>query len=305
MSTIGKTLSLIVPIYNDELNIRPFYERAKPVLENLPGVRWEIVFVNDGSVDGSLAAILELRRQDQRVGVLSLSRNFGYHMVIVAGLACRDSDLYGVIHVDCEDPPELLAKFREELERGAPIAYGDRSQRDEAAVIVFCRWLFYWINQRIADAPVRLWLAEFLMFTRIVRDAVLANKSTFPFLRAEIGYVGFQAVPVPYFRERRRLGVSHFNLISLAKFAVGGFLSSSTAPLRMILYLSAWVLAGYGFLLAWWRPTLVEAAAVAAICGFLLLLVTLPVLALYIARIYKDGSARPRYVVDPDKTFLS
>ena len=299
-----KTLSVIIPIYNDEISILPFYERAKPVLESLAGVSWELVFINDGSRDGSLQTILGLRQRDPRVKVVSLSRNFGYHPVIIAGLSSRQSDLYGIIHVDCEDPPELLARFYEEIQRGAQTVYGDRSNRDEAAWLVFFRWLFYWINRQIADAPVRLWMAEFVMFTKVVRDAVLVNKSTFPFLRAELGYVGYRTVALPYLREKRTLGVSHFNFYTLTKFAVGGFLSSSTFPLRAVLYLSALGAVAYLAIVALFGLDFSQAAQLASIASWFFLLLTTPMLALYLARTYKDVSARPLFCVDPEGTSL-
>ncbi|MBI4423980.1 MAG: glycosyltransferase family 2 protein [Elusimicrobia bacterium] len=296
-------LSVIVPIHNEQDNVRYFYDRARPVLEKLP-VDWEIVFINDASTDGSLERILALRQEEPRVRVITLSRNFGYHAALTAGLRSRDSDLYAIVDVDCEDPPELLAQFHAALEKGAYAAYGIRSQRDEPRHIVFFRYLFYWINQRIADGPVMLWMAEFSMFTRAMREAVLAHKTTFPFLRAEMGYVGLRMEGVPYFRARRAHGASHYSFLRMAKFAVGGWLSSSTFPLRLGMYLAPLTLAGWLLLTLATGPTLARAAAWAAVLGFGYLLTTVPLLAIYLARTYKDVSARPVYYLDPARSAL-
>lgn len=300
---MSRTLSVIVPVHNEQENIRPFYERAKPTLESL-GLDWEIVFVNDGSADLSLERIRELRRADARVKVLSLSRNFGYHAVLVAGLTTRESDLYAIVDVDCEDPPELFKEFHAEIQKGAQIAYGDRSKRDEPAWIVFWRWLFYWINRRIADAPIKLWMAEFSMITRIVRDAILKNRTTFPFLRAEMGFVGYKTVGVKYQRASRARGASHYNFLSMTRFAVAGFLSSSTFPLRGILYLAALFGAVYLGIVACVARGIFEAAAWAAVLSFFFLILSVPMIALYLARTYKDVSGRPVFFVDPAATEL-
>lgn len=298
-----KTLSVIVPAHNEQANVGPFYERAKPVLEKL-GLQWEIVFVNDGSTDGTLDAIRALRAKDPRVKVLSLSRNFGYHSVLVAGLSSRESDLYAIVDVDCEDPPELLEAFYAEILKGAQTAYGDRSNRDEPAWIVWWRSAFYHINRQIADAPIKLWMAEFSMITRRVRDSVLKARTTYPFLRAEMGYVGYKMAAVPYFRASRAHGVSHYNFLSMARFAVAGFLSSSTFPLRGILYLAFGFAGFFGVWALLAGPGLFEAAAMSAVLSFVFLLLSVPMIALYLARTYKDVSGRPVFFVDPDASEL-
>jgi glycosyltransferase involved in cell wall biosynthesis len=301
--TARKKLAVVVPCYNESANIEPFYESARKTLDALP-LDWALLFVNDASVDDTLDKILALRRKDPRVRVATLSRNFGYQSALVAGLSNADADLYAIVDVDGEDPPEVLAKFHEAVEKGAQTVYGIRSERPEPAHIIFFRWLFYWVNQHIADGPVRLWMAEFGMFTRPVRDAILANRTTFPFLRAELTYVGLRMVGVPYVRQPRLRGASHYNFIGMTKFAVGGFLASSTFPLRLVFYLSAVFAAGYAIAAAAMRASLVEAGALAAAMGFVFLLVALPILSLYLARTYKNICGRPLFFLDPENSRL-
>jgi polyisoprenyl-phosphate glycosyltransferase len=299
-----KTLAVVVPCFNEAENVHPFYAEARDALEALP-VDWTLLFVNDASTDGTLDAILELRAGDPRVRVATLSRNFGYHAALIAGLSNADADLYAIVDVDGEDPPEVLGKFHAALENGARTAYGIRSDRPEAAWLVFFRWLFYRINGLIADGPTRLWMAEFSMFTRAVRDAVLANKTTFPFLRAELANVGLRLEGVPYARRARRFGRTHYNVRRMALFAVGGFLASSTFPLRATLYLSALFALAYAALWPALGLTLVEAGALAAIMGFAFLLLTVPVMALYLARTYKNVTGRPVYFLDAERSRLA
>jgi dolichol-phosphate mannosyltransferase len=166
------------------------------------------------------------------------------------------------------------------------------------------RGLFYWINRQIADFPTLLWMAEFVMITRTVRDAVVANKSAFPFVRSEIAYAGLKAVGIPYFRASRKHGLSHVNFRGMAEFAVWGFLTSSTFPLRFTLYLSALVMLLFVIGVLSLGMTLAQSAAWAVLFGFAYLLVTIPVLSVYVARTYKNSLARPLFILDPEKTPL-
>jgi dolichol-phosphate mannosyltransferase len=297
-------LTVIVPVHNEEANIDMFYERIVPVLSSLKVEDWEILFMNNASTDGTLDKILKLRETEPRVKIITLTRNFGLQASLMAGLTSRQSELYAIIDVDCEDPPELLEQFHREIQGGAHTAYGIRSRRDEASWLTSLRGLFYWINRQIADFPVMLWMAEFVMITRTVRDAVVANKSAFPFVRSEIGYAGLKAVGIPYFRASRKHGLSHVNLRGMAEFAVWGFLTSSTFPLRVTLYLSALIMMVYVLAVLCLQMDLARASQWAVLLGFGYLLATVPVLSLYLARTYKNTLARPLFIIDPEKTRL-
>ena len=298
-------LSVIVPVHNEEANIQPFYRRIAPVLSRLAGVEaWEILFVNNGSADGTLEELLKLRVSDPHVNVVTLSRNFGYQGALTAGLSAAEADRYAMIDVDCEDPPELLERFHEEIGRGTQLAYGIRSNREEPPLITLGRRIFYWLNRRIADSEVIMWMAEFSMMTRQVRDAILSPRTTYPFLRAEMGYVGFRRVGVPYLRAQRAAGASHYNFQRMARFAIGGILSSTTFPLRVVLYLAVISAAAFPAAVALLRLSFEDAARLASIISLYFLLGTVPFLALYLARTYKNGVARPLFVVDQTQTFL-
>ena len=297
------SLAVIVPLYNELGNITPFYERTRSVLEGL-GVDWRMVFVNDGSEDGSLERIEEIRSRDGRVKVITLSRRFGYHAVLLAGLSLVDADRYAMIDVDCEDPPELLRDFHAALEGGADVAYGIRSNRVEPAGVTFFRRLFYYVNRSIADSDIVLWMAEFAMLTRQVRDTILQPRSTYVFLRAEIAYAGFVRVGVPYLRAARAVGKTHYNFWNMTRFAVSGFLASSTFPLRLILYVAVILAVGYPLIVAIGGLGAGGAIVLAAIATFYFALFALATIGLYLARTYKNGVARPVFIVDRTRTHL-
>ena len=300
------TLAVIVPVHNEGPGIRPLYERVKAALEALPGLTgWSLVFANNASDDHSLDEIVRLHAADPRVKVITLARDFGYHAALVAGLSHIDSELYAILEADGQDPPELLADFYAAITKdGAQIAYGVRSHREEPAFVMGFRRLFYALNKRIADSDVIMWMAEFAMITRSVREAILTPRTTYPFLRTEIAYVGFKRIGIPYYRTRRRYGASHYNFWNLTKFAIGGFLSSSTFPLRLVLYLAAVLAVSFPLAVVLLRLSLDEASQLATVCALYFLLGTLPWMAIYLARTYKNGVARPVYVVDQERTFV-
>jgi dolichol-phosphate mannosyltransferase len=209
-----------------------------------------------------------------------------------------------MIDVDCEDPPELLRDFHGALEGGADVAYGIRSNRVEPAIVTFFRRLFYYINREIADSDIVLWMAEFAMISKQVRDAIVVPHTTYVFLRAEIGYVGFVRVGIPYVRGVRTSGKSHYNFFNMTRFAVAGFLASSTFPLRLILYVAVVIGLLFPIVAAIAGLGAVGIASLASVATFYFALVALSTIALYLARTYKNGVARPVFVVDKNKTYL-
>jgi glycosyltransferase involved in cell wall biosynthesis len=297
-------LNVIVPSYNESQNVPYFYGRARQALEALPDLDWNLIFINNSSHDDTLTQIMTLRSADPRVKVITLSRNFGYHAALVAGLSSVEGDYYAIVDVDCEDPPELLVDFHRAIEAGAQIAYGDRSQRDEPALITFGRRLFYLANRGVADSEIVMWMGEFSMFTRQVRDAILAPRTTFVSVRAEMGYVGFKRIGIPYLRAKRKYGETHYNLWRMSTYAILSILSGTTFPLRLVVYIAA--LIGVGFPILVWALALNAAhtAVAAAIAGLYFLVLTLPLISLYLARVYKNIVHRPLFIVDQTRTCL-
>lgn len=307
MKTMAETrsrLNVIVPVRNELQNVPYFYERARTALEELRDVDWSIVFVNNASEDGSLERMLELRESDPRVKIITLSRDFGYHGGLVAGLSSVEGDLYAIVDVDCEDPPELLVDFFRAVQNGAEIAYGVRSQRDEPPLITFGRKLFYIANRRVADSDIVMWMGEFSMFTRQVRDAVLAAKTTFVSIRAEMGHVGFPRIGLPYQRAKRKYGQTHYNLWRMAIYAIASILSGTTFPLRLVLYVAAAVGLGFPIVVTSLALSASDVMVAASVTVLYYLVITIPLISLYLARTYKNVVGRPVFVIDQKRTRL-
>jgi polyisoprenyl-phosphate glycosyltransferase len=277
-----------------------FFGRLSAVLRGLEGTfSFKILFTNNASSDNTLSEILALRKIDPRVEVLSYSRNFGYQASLLGGLKHAGGNAVVVIDVDGEDPPEMIPMFLQKWQEGFDVVYGQRGNRPEPGWLVFCRKVFYRLMKAMADADIVLDMAEFSLFSSVVRDEMIRNHNTFPFLRAEIAYAGFRKLGIPYDRQARMVGQSHYNLFGMSLFAIGGILSVSTFPFRMAVYL--WpVIAAINILAlivdAWFGWS--GAMKLLFVMDFLYLTGIISLFGLYIARIYKNGINRPVYVVD-------
>jgi len=293
-------LAILCPVYNEEAVLALFFERLRPVLEGLSG-RYEcrLVFLNNASSDGTLAKVEAVRAAWAETYVISMSRNVGYQASLECGVRRVEADVYVVIDVDCEDPPEMIPEFVRKYEEGFDIAYGERVDRPEPRAIKAGRKFFYRLLRVIADEDIVLDMAEFSLFSREVRDAVIEDASSFPFLRGSIARVGFRRAAIPFTWQKRIAGVTHYNLVGMTIFAVAGLLASSTLLLRLPVYvlpfwlvvlcmLGVWGVAGHS---AWavFLGCLVFAGYVGGTISFI---------ALYVARAYKNGLRRPNAVID-------
>jgi glycosyltransferase involved in cell wall biosynthesis len=292
-------VSIVCPVHNEEDAIDPFYDRLRRVLERIDGYEFEIIFTNNRSTDGTLEKILALRAKDARVQVLTFSRDYGYEYSVLAGLKQAAGDAMVVIDVDCEDPPELIADFIREWKDGSDIVYGERARRQESMLLTLARKIFYRLNRLIADSDIIVDMAEFALITADVRDAVASSANTFPFVRAEIAHYGFRRKGIRYDREARRVGQSHYNVRRMTQFAIAGILSSTTFPLRMAMYLlPIVVLATAGCLVGSIFFAMPHALEGMVAVNLTYLAVVAAFLSLYLARAYRNITARPVIVVD-------
>jgi len=236
-----------------------------------------------------------------------MSRNFGYQSSVQAGMLYASGDGIIVIDVDCEDPPELILKFIEKWEEGYDIVYGLRGDRPEWWVIKKARNVFYHTLRLIADSDIVLYMAEFALISSHVRDTIVDNKNTFPFLRAEIGYVGFSRFGVPYDRQPRVVGKTHYNLFTMVSFGVAGILTSSTFLMRFFAYLLPFfILFNAVFLFA--EIFYLESAQLfktLVVMDLVYIISLLTIQGIYSARIYKNGIGRPIFIVDWKQSYVN
>ena len=170
--------------------------------------------------------------------------------------------------------------------------------------MTFARKLFYIANRQVADSEIVMWMGEFCMMTRQVRDAILAPKSTFVSVRAELGHVGFPRVGLDYQRAKRKFGETHYNFWRMTVYAVASILSATTFPLRLVLYLGAAIAVLFPACAWLFRWDGVSAAVAAGVATLYFSLISLPLLALYLARTYKNVAQRAVFIIDWSRTYL-
>jgi polyisoprenyl-phosphate glycosyltransferase len=299
-------ITILCPVYNEDRVIPLFFGRIRPVLEKL-AERYTVhlVFLNNASRDRTTEQIETIREAWPTTYLITLSRNVGYHASLEFGLRNVAGDLFVFIDVDCEDPPEMLLEFVDKHEQGFDIVYGERVDRDEFVAIKKARKLFYRLLHAVADDEIILDMAEFSLFTREVRDAILNENTSYPFLRASIARVGFRRAAIPFKRQRRIAGRTHYNLVQMSLFAIGGILSASTLFLRLPIYLLPFWILGLTALGAGYISTASPWLALTAFVVFAAYLGgTAAFTALYVARTYRNGLQRPNAFIDRRRSIL-
>jgi glycosyltransferase involved in cell wall biosynthesis len=302
-------LLVICPIYNEEQNVAYFFDRIKNALAQLDPreYSYRLLFTNNRSTDDSLARVAELSRAHDWVGYLTLSRNHGYQLSVLAGLSSVAADLYMICDVDCEDPPEMVHQFLAEIRRGHDLAYGIRNNREDSWLLNRCRSLFYVVLRALGDYRIVPYMAEFSLFKRCVRDVAVASDNSAPFLRAEFGFAGFNISGVPYRRHARQYGKTHYNFLNNVRFALAGILSSTTFPLRAVFYLLPVVCLLNIALVAWFLfgEMAFQTVVVTLLAAHALYVSgAVAFMAIYLARTYQNGVRRQRFIVDHSQTSI-
>jgi polyisoprenyl-phosphate glycosyltransferase len=230
-------ISIVLPAYNEELNIRPLFERLHPILAQLSDrFRFEFVVTDNHSTDRTFAVLQEVAAGDPRVRVFRFSRNFGFQRSILTGyMQCR-GDAAIQLDVDLQDPPELISVFLDKWQAGADVVYGIRMERSEGRVITFARSLFYRLIDLLSEDKLPVDAGDFRLISRRVIDIVCAYRDANPYLRGTIATLGFEQVGVSYARSARKFGESKFPFSKLLSLALDGILNHSTVPLRFATY---------------------------------------------------------------------
>ena len=237
-TTFYAKLSIVVPAYNEQEVLPQFHRRLAAVMRALPNA-WDVIYVNDGSKDGTLETLVNLRRQNQEVAIIDLSRNFGKEIALTAGLQHATGDAVIVIDADLQDPPELIpaliAGWRDE---GYDVVYAQRLARDgESWVKKASAYLFYRLMQRVGTVSIPQDTGDFRLLSRRAVDALLALREQHRFMKGLFAWIGFRQLAVSYRREPRFAGKTKWNYWRLWNFAIEGLTSFTTMPLKIASYL--------------------------------------------------------------------
>jgi glycosyltransferase involved in cell wall biosynthesis len=300
------TLSVIVPGLNEERGIPPLLERLRPVLDGLD-LDWEVIFIDDGSTDGTMALLRELNARDARFKAVSLSRNFGKEIAAAAGLAYATGDAAVLMDADLQHPPELIAEFVRHWRRGADMVYGKRVDRDaDSLPHRLAARLFYAVFERLSGTPLPDGAGDFRLLDRKAIDAMNSMGERVRFNKGLYAWLGFRTVGVPFSVPPRTTGRSRWRTRRLARFALDGLASFSTVPLRVWSYLGLLIsLFAFCYAMVILVKTLLYGIDVPGFPSLIISvmffagvqLISLGVLGEYLGRMYEEVKGRPLFLV--------
>ena len=301
---MNKLLSLIVPVFNEEEVLPVSYARMSAAMQALTGYDYEIIYVNDGSRDGTMKQLRAIAKEHNEVRVISFSRNFGHQLAVTAGMDNARGDALIIIDADLQDPPEVIAELVKAWENGADIAYGKRLKREGETVFkkltAFC---YYRLLNAMSAYPIPLDTGDFRLLDKKVADVFLKMREHNRFLRGMSGWMGFDAVPVEYVRHERQAGKTKYTLKKMLRLAFDGILGISYKPMSLALYAGA-ALGATGMLgliaLIIIAATIGCAPWLWAVDGLVLInaltLAAIGVQGAYLNRIYDEVRGRPLYI---------
>lgn len=300
-------ITLVVPCHNEGAALEPLLAALRPVLDGLPGYRFELLFVDDGSTDDTLSRLLALAAEDPRLRIVELSRNFGKEAALSAGLDAARGDAVIPLDADGQDPPALIGRMLELWRAGFEVVLARRVNRDADAWLKRkSASLFYTVHNAISTVAIPDNVGDFRLMDRVVVEAVRRLPERQRFMKGLFTWVGFRQTTLDYVRPARTQGTTKFSPLRLWNFALEGITSFSVVPLKVWTYAG---LLGAAFTMAYatfiFGRVLLYGIDVPGYASLLvtvlfigsLQLVSVGVLGEYIGRIYMEAKQRPIYVV--------
>jgi polyisoprenyl-phosphate glycosyltransferase len=304
---VKPAVSLVVPFYNEGAAVEAFFETISPILASIGTVAFEIVCVDDGSGDDTLAQLLAASRFDRRIKVLELSRNFGKEAALTAGLDAATGDAVIPMDADLQDPPELIIEMIERWRLGADVVLARRADRHTDSIAKRgTANLFYKMHNRVSHVEIPNNVGDFRLMNRASVDALKRLPERQRFMKGMFAWIGFRTEVIEYERPARTTGSSKFTGWKLWNFALEGFTSFSSAPLRIWSYVGlSGTLLTLIYLVFIVVRTLIYGIDVPGYASLLvsvlffgsLQLLSIGILGEYIGRIYMESKQRPVYVV--------
>ncbi|WP_078960132.1 glycosyltransferase family 2 protein [Streptomyces sp. NRRL B-24085] len=300
-------VSYVLPVYNEEDGIKAFHAELTTALGERPEFDYELVYVNDGSGDGSLTILKDLAKDDERVRVVDFARNFGHQIAITAGLDVARGDAVIVMDTDLQDPPRVSLELVDAWRGGAEIVHARRRSRQDTAFKRATAHLYYRVLRSSTDVDIPLDTGDFRLLDRRVADELRKYRERSRFVRGIVASMGYRQTEVAFDRDERFAGETKYPLRKMARLAIDGMTSFSTAPLRMITRLGFAVLAlsllgiVYALAMKFFRPDITVSGWTMMMCVVLFLggtqMLSLGVIGAYVGRIYSEAQGRPLYLV--------
>ncbi len=299
-------LSVVIPIYNEEELINELVSRVSDTLNGI-GEDYEIIFVDDGSIDGSVDKLLEKQKSNKSIKIVSLSRNFGHQAALTAGLEYAKGDFIAILDGDLQDPPELMVEMYDALSSGKhDVAIGYRKERnDENKNRRLMTRIFHYIFSRVSNLEDIEHTGHFSMMTRKALKALLSMNEKTRYLPGLRSFIGFRQVKIEYTRQARSAGESKMKLRQLIKLAADAMFAFSRIPVRFCLILGLsgvviFLLVGVYVIVskvAGWAPIGWSSTLISIYFLGSVQLTFLGILGEYLFRIYKESQNRPLYFV--------
>lgn len=299
------TLSVIIPVYNEEEVLPVTLERLKTVMQGI-GEPYELLFVNDGSRDASGQILRDMAASHPEVRALHFARNFGHQIAVTAGLDAAQGEAIIIIDADLQDPPEVIPQMVDRWREGFDVVYGKREKRDgESLFKRFTAWAYYRVLRGLVGPSIPADTGDFRLVSRRAADAVRQMPEHNRFLRGMFAWVGFRQSEVLFRRDKRYAGKSNYPLRRMLRLAGDGILSFSSKPLDWITWLGLLLCIASGVWLLVLLVLLLTGHADLGMSGLAALLMLLSgivlgcmgIMGAYVGRIYDEVKGRPLYII--------
>lgn len=303
-----KTITLLIPVYNEESVLPQLFKRLDEFTKNTPNYQFEFLFINDGSIDKSFSIIAEQSKKDSRISYINLSRNFGKEIAMIAGIDHVKSDALVIIDADLQDPPELIQEMISYWEDGYDDVYARRNNRQGETWLKkkTSQW-YYRILQKSTNIPIQVDTGDFRLLDRRCIEALQKFRESQRNTKAIFSWIGYKKKEIFYNRDSRLAGQTKWNYRKLLNLAIDGITSFTTAPLRMATI--------FGFIISFiafvWiiyllvRPlfgvsTGAGYSSLMAVILFLggVQLLSLGIIGEYVGRIFIETKNRPLYLIE-------
>lgn len=300
-------LTVIVPVYNEEVIIEEFYQRMRAVADDIP-YDMDLLFVNDGSMDSTLDILLSLQQADPGIRIIDFTRNFGKEVAMTAGLDHADADAVVVIDADLQDPPELIPELIAKWQDGYDVVYAKRLSREgESIVKKSTSKAFYHILQHVSKVAVPEDTGDFRLMSRRAVDALGTLRERNRFMKGLFAWIGYPQAAVSYHRESRPAGKTKWSYLQLWNLAIDGITSFTVAPLKISTYLGllaaisafvygVWIIIKtifYGEPVAGYPSMMVVILFLGGVQLF-----SIGIIGEYLGRIFTESKQRPLYLIN-------
>lgn len=301
-----KTISIVVPVFNEEDNIEHFYESVCKVMESLP-YDFELIYVDDGSKDRSREILHGLEKQDERVQSIFLARNSGHQLALTCGLDNADGDAVITMDGDMQHPPELIPVLLEKWEQGYEVVQTIRKTTEGvSAMKKLTSYYYYKLLNKLSNVHIQEGGSDFRLMDRVVVKAFRRYREHARFIRGMIGAMGFRQVQIEFVAPKRFAGVSKFSPRKMLNFAIDGVLAYSNLPLRLGLYIGT--ISGLISLLMILHVFVSKYVLNDAVAGWATLtacvlffggmqMIVLGILGEYLGRVFEEVKHRPLYLI--------